>query len=549
MAWFAKFGIFFILAILTPIILFTTRCVFNTKLYKDIFSQYLIDDEETKGDEVLVDMDNPRGQKKSNSIIRHSHNVENCKAFVATTKERLLVAVFNLYGTFNECYVMNLQDLQDLKVKKVIGGMRISFVGNTQFGKIPMKMHVANRQLLTDLKHQKEHLLLLVEHLIKAKNELVLQKSEFDNTERSFDDSSYVSLAYKPWKTVEVNSEKYICVDEDIDTILVKTTDNHEFENGFTILKKEEDWQYGETINCKLVKKTDVDSCYYDWEDKKSYFGSMEVSCKETDGGIRVELLKEPQEYKEEFKYEEYIIDRGTEFPPHETIRYYAIVDADDKRLKRDIITHYHKDYEIKKYGIYEGMSEQEYVTATVNYLIEKVGNDRGNFGFELARNLYSLFIGNYGYRIKNKFISTDIDLIFEKVITEAYSIYKCRESHGEKEFCKNLEWAIIHEYGMRRKEDELFIENGERIYASNEYKYYMYLRFHLKLMEMHKAGIEPYSILKFKGIMYWLKNEYSRYKDNHNQVLWRNNLICNDLGEFAKWAMNELQYFKMLDY
>lgn len=182
MEWIAKFGIFIILAIFTPIILFTTRCVFNTKLYKDIFSKYLIDDEDIQGDEVLVDMNNPREQKNSNSVIRYSHNVENCKAFVATTKERLLVAVFNLYGTFNECYVMNLQDLQDLKIRKVLGGMKISFVGNTQFGKIPMNMYVANRQLLTDLKHQKEHLFLLVEHLTKAKNEFVLQKSESDNT-------------------------------------------------------------------------------------------------------------------------------------------------------------------------------------------------------------------------------------------------------------------------------------------------------------------------------------------------------------------------------
>ena len=136
-----------------------------------------------------------------------------------------------------------------------------------------------------------------MEHLTKAKNEFVLQKSESDNTERS-SVSTFESLV---GKFVEINSEKYICVDEDIDTILVKTTDNHEFENGFTILKKEENWQYGETINCKLVKKTDVDSCYYDWEDKKSYFGSMEVSCKDTDGGIRVELYKEPQEYIDEF--------------------------------------------------------------------------------------------------------------------------------------------------------------------------------------------------------------------------------------------------------
>lgn len=48
---------------------------------------------------------------------------------------------------------------------------------------------------------------------------------------------------------------------------------------------------------------------------------------------------------------------------------------------------------------------------------------------------------------------------------------------------------------------------------------------------------------------MHWLEERYSEYIDNHNQVLWRENIICNDLGEFAKWAMNELQYFKMLDY
>lgn len=148
------------------------RSAFNTELYENIFSKYIADGDCTQGDEILVDMDEPRGKKISFLISNHSHHVVNCKAFVATTKENLLVAVFNLYGRFHECYVMKLQDIQNVNINKCFGGMSISFEGYTQYGRITMKMYAANRQFGTDLKRQKEHLALFAEHLnVKHRSE------------------------------------------------------------------------------------------------------------------------------------------------------------------------------------------------------------------------------------------------------------------------------------------------------------------------------------------------------------------------------------------
>ena len=139
---------------------------FKTDTYKLIFSKYMINGESTCDDEVLVDMEEPRGMKISVLSGKYSHHVATCKAFATTTTNgRLLIAVFDLYGRFFECYHMQLNKLKNVVVKKAFGGMNISFYGKTQFGGLTMKMYIANHQFGTDLKEQKNHLKLFAEHL------------------------------------------------------------------------------------------------------------------------------------------------------------------------------------------------------------------------------------------------------------------------------------------------------------------------------------------------------------------------------------------------
>ena len=63
--------------------------VFCTQLYKDTFSKVLKEDEFTHGDEILVDMEEPDGDRISYIIMHHGHSISDCKAFVATTDEML----------------------------------------------------------------------------------------------------------------------------------------------------------------------------------------------------------------------------------------------------------------------------------------------------------------------------------------------------------------------------------------------------------------------------------------------------------------------------
>lgn len=139
---------------------------FKTNTYKLIFSKFTADGESTRADEVLVDMEEPRGAKISLLPAKHSHYMSTCKAFAATTTAgKLLVAVFDLYGKFYECYQMQVKELQNVVVKKAFGGMNISFYGKTQHGGLTMKMYIPNHQFGTDLKEQKNHLKLFAEHL------------------------------------------------------------------------------------------------------------------------------------------------------------------------------------------------------------------------------------------------------------------------------------------------------------------------------------------------------------------------------------------------
>ena len=139
--------------------------IFNTNTYKNIFSQYLLEREFMRDNAVLVDMDEPMGDKISVLYAKYMHNSTVCKAFVATTDSRILIAVFDIYGKFYKCYAIPLESINNLNIKKVFGGMQISFDGISQYGRISVNMYAASRQFGTDLKEQKRHIDMLVKHL------------------------------------------------------------------------------------------------------------------------------------------------------------------------------------------------------------------------------------------------------------------------------------------------------------------------------------------------------------------------------------------------
>lgn len=161
------------------------KYIFNTATYKTIFSKFMADGERTCEDEILADMEEPRGMKISLLPARHAHHVATCKAFATTTTAgRLLVAVFDLYGKFYECYHMQMKELQNVAVKKAFGGINVSFYGNTQFGKLHMQMYIPNHQFGTDLKEQKNHSKLFAEHLL-SKNTAVELKEDKAETKKT----------------------------------------------------------------------------------------------------------------------------------------------------------------------------------------------------------------------------------------------------------------------------------------------------------------------------------------------------------------------------
>ena len=103
--------------------------VFCTQLYKDTFSKVLKQDEFTHGDEILVDMEEPDGDRISYIIMHHGHSISDCKAFVATTDENVLVAVFDLWGKFYKCYIIKNDSIKNVEVENVLGGKEINFDG------------------------------------------------------------------------------------------------------------------------------------------------------------------------------------------------------------------------------------------------------------------------------------------------------------------------------------------------------------------------------------------------------------------------------------
>lgn len=144
----------------------TCKNPFQTATYKKIFQDVLEINEITNKDECLAEMDEPMGKKISVLPGHGAHRTSQCKAFVTTTtNDRLLVAIYNLYGEFYTCYQMKLCDMRNLVVKKAFGGVKISFGGKTQFGWTSMEMYIPKHDFGSDLNEQKYHLQCLIGNL------------------------------------------------------------------------------------------------------------------------------------------------------------------------------------------------------------------------------------------------------------------------------------------------------------------------------------------------------------------------------------------------
>ena len=145
----------------------TGKNPFCVAAYRKAFQKILGFSEITNKDECIVDMDEPMGDRIF--ILPGTHCTTRCKAFVTTTtNDRMLVAVFDLYGKFHRYYELELKDIRNLQIKKVFGGMQISFGADTQdtkLGMVNMQMYIPKHDFGSDLKEQKIHLQRFVKNL------------------------------------------------------------------------------------------------------------------------------------------------------------------------------------------------------------------------------------------------------------------------------------------------------------------------------------------------------------------------------------------------
>ena len=83
----------------------TCKNPFQVATYKKAFQEILGFNEITNKDECLVEMNEPMGKKISFLPGHGAQCTSQCKAFVTTTtNDRLLVAIFYLYGKVYTCY-------------------------------------------------------------------------------------------------------------------------------------------------------------------------------------------------------------------------------------------------------------------------------------------------------------------------------------------------------------------------------------------------------------------------------------------------------------
>ncbi len=167
--------------------------------------------------------------------------------------------------------------------------------------------------------------------------------------------------------------------------------------------------------------------------------------------------------------------------------------------------------------------------------------------GFD-SNTFYALLIGCYGYRLPHDLLSTDIDTVFEHVIPCFYSEKKGDGPYAGSNIRRDLLQAICH--GQRTFVKDFFKEifiilNGKEEFPSPEYSHYMFLRFHLKLMEMLQKGVEPYTELELDRVMANLEKKCSAFLENHAPALWNGKQVCEDIGAYTGEALEKLSYFK----
>ncbi|MBD5495710.1 MAG: hypothetical protein HDR12_15435 [Lachnospiraceae bacterium] len=360
--------------------------------------------------------------------------------------------------------------------------------------------------------------------------------------------------------------EKCEYIGEDFDTCIVSSDDIDLSKEGF-VLKRRDYKHVNSTIEknsihddlpilnsqysmdivnkkCKLVKKEDVIRHYDDWNNTRSYFYGMECTYKEMNGFIRIEPFRSilPHECMNKFTYEEFLIDRGDQYPPIKSHRYYIDISYDDVRFQRDVVTtKNHRDYVVDSYGITKEMSEEKRKQLLVEYLIKKI-DKRGSDGFR------PLLLGNYGYRVPDKLYSTNLDLVFDIVIPRAYELCSTGD-YSRSNFLRDLINGIVNSHWLLNKgqftSDKLWIEDGKLVYPSEDYAYFMNIQLHLKLMDKLKKREYPYTLLDVKNVYHWLACDYDKYITRHIPVYWNNKIVCGDLGDYVKKAKKKLKYFK----
>ena len=214
--------------------------------------------------------------------------------------------------------------------------------------------------------------------------------------------------------------------------------------------------------------------------------------------------------------------------------------------LKRNVCKHIHKDFPIKRYGVYQGISKNEYDELHIDYLAERIlkSNSCTN-----KNPIYRLFMGAYGFGYFDKDNLFDLDTIFEKIIPRAYNKLD-PENYGPSNFVRELsneaqfDNPTFCKYGGHRC---TVIIDGKVIELSEEFRYYMYLQRHIKIKEYYERGLLPYSEMDLGNVWYGYtnRNAFEKYENNHNPVVFNGRTICDDLGAFAKKVRPQMEYFK----
>ncbi|MCM1050105.1 MAG: hypothetical protein NC433_16950 [Clostridiales bacterium] len=353
---------------------------------------------------------------------------------------------------------------------------------------------------------------------------------------------------YSDGTIVEVNTgtqiEKYEYISGcgDLETCIVHSDDIDLSKEGF-MLEYNEHYNYGRNLRpvnkkCKLVKKKDVVKLYRDWSISRSYYCGVRCSYEKKDGFIRIEIPK-VKGLINEFICEEYY---PSEYSSLTSTRYYKNIPYDDVKFLRNVITKCHKDCAMNLHEITKETNEEKKKQLLIEYLIK-------TFDKRTTVNFRQLLFGTYGYKIPDKLYSTDVDTIFDVIFPRLHELSIEPNTYKERNFLRDLSSSIVNSHWTLTLSDSLWFEDGKRIYPSEEYKCFMNILFHLKLIEKHRNKEYPYILLGLKNNYHWLKHEANnQYLTNHNPVYWNDKLICDDLGNFLKEAWKELIYFKQFD-